>query len=142
MLTRRQFLKWGAGLSALLLPAGCRTLLERIGPLGPTPTSTHLPTLPPPTATFASPLPTATLIAPREPLSPLASPTSPASPSETPQTTVTRSRRTWTAPAGGSKIGFHVVFGPRLGLDECLWWCALSGRPVPVIKCVDDFEAA
>src|SRR5512139_3730743 len=120
MITRRQFLKWGAGLSALLLPAGCRTLLDRIGQLGPTPTATYHPPITPPTATFESPLPTATAIASREPSSPPASPPSPASPIETPPAAVTRTRRTWTAPADGSKIGFHVVFGPRIGLDECL----------------------
>ncbi|CAG0930454.1 hypothetical protein TFLX_01755 [Thermoflexales bacterium] len=135
MITRRQFLKWGAGLSALLLPAGCRMWLERIGQGGPTPTSTQLPTLTPPSATSDSLPPTAEVITQRE------LPGPPVSPIETPQAAA-RSRPTWIAPAGGSKIGFHVVFGSRAGLDECLWWCALSGHPVPVIKCVDDFEAA
>jgi hypothetical protein len=47
-----------------------------------------------------------------------------------------------TPPSGGSKIGLHVVFGPRDGLDEFLERCAQAGRPVALIKCVDDFEAA
>jgi hypothetical protein len=47
-----------------------------------------------------------------------------------------------TPPSGGSKIGLHVVFGPRDGLDEFLVRCAGAGQPVAVVKCVDDFEAA
>ncbi len=142
MITRRQFLKLGAGLGAAIALPGCRMLLDRIGQLRPTstaaliptpaPTATLVPTPAPTTATFDSPLPTATIITPRESPSPI----------EAPQAAVARSRPTWIAPEGGSKLGFHVVFGPRAGLDECLWWCALSGHPVPVIKCVDDFEAA
>jgi len=49
---------------------------------------------------------------------------------------------TLTPPSGGSKIGLHVVFGPRDGLDEFLVKCAQAGHPVALIKCVDDFEAA
>jgi hypothetical protein len=45
-------------------------------------------------------------------------------------------------PSGGSKIGLHVVFGPRDGLDEFLERCAQAERPVALVKCVDDFEAA
>jgi hypothetical protein len=47
-----------------------------------------------------------------------------------------------TPPSGGSKLGLHVVFGPRDGLDEFLGRCAGAGQPVAVVKCVDDFEAA
>jgi hypothetical protein len=144
MITRRQFLKLAAGLGAAIALPGCRTLLDRISHVRPTITAAPTPT---PSSTvaptpFASPSPTATIVTLREPLSPLATPTSPANPIETPQPAAARSRPAWIAPAGGSKLGFHAVFGPRAGLDECLWWCALSGHPVPVIKCVDDFEAA
>jgi hypothetical protein len=45
-------------------------------------------------------------------------------------------------PSGGSKLGLHVVFGPRDGLDEFLEKCARAGQPVALVKCVDDFEAA
>ena len=45
-------------------------------------------------------------------------------------------------PSGGSKIGLHVVQGPRDGLDDFLGRCARAGRPVALVKCVDDFEAA
>jgi hypothetical protein len=47
-----------------------------------------------------------------------------------------------TPPAGGSKLGLHVVFGPRDGLDEFLARCGGAGQPVALVKCVDDFEAA
>ncbi len=117
-ISRRQFLKWGAGLSAVLLPTGCRAVLERISPLNPTPSpltqATPQSDVRSSLDTAVSPVPTPTL-APYQKLK---------------------------HPAGGSKLGFHVVFGSRAGLDECLWWCAQSGQPVAVIKCVDDFEAA
>jgi len=122
-LTRRRFLKISTALGAtLVLPSGCRSLLDRISVLQPTPTATSgtsaLPTPPTPTTIIASPLatpvPTATL-APHLKLK---------------------------APSGGSKIGLHVVGGPRDGLDEFLLRCVLADRPVAVIKCVDDFEAA
>jgi hypothetical protein len=45
-------------------------------------------------------------------------------------------------PGGGSKIGLHVVQGPRDGLGDFLERCAGAGRPVALVKCVDDFEAA
>jgi hypothetical protein len=45
-------------------------------------------------------------------------------------------------PSGGSKIGLHVVQGPRIGLDDFLERCAGAGHPVALVKCVDDFEAA
>jgi hypothetical protein len=44
--------------------------------------------------------------------------------------------------ASGSKLGLHVVFGPRDGLDDFLAQCAQASQPVAVVKCVDDFEAA
>jgi hypothetical protein len=124
MITRRQLLKLGAGLSATTLAAGCRSLLDRVAALPP----------------IATPSPTSSLMATLDP-SPLPTATAPAVPIETPQATAT-ARPTWIAPEAGSKIGLHVVFGPRAGIDECLWWCALSGHPMAVIKCVDDFEVA
>ncbi len=107
-ITRRQFLKLGAsaGAAILLLPDGCRSLLDQLSPLQPTP----------------APVPTGTPLP-----SPLATPA--------PYTLLT-------APIGGSKFGLHVVFGPRDGLDQFLSRCAQADRPVAVVKCVDDFEAA
>ena len=116
MITRRQLLKLGAGASvALFLPQGCRSLLERISPLAPASSTTAAisPLSPPPTPT-AEISPTATA-APQIKLKP---------------------------PNGGSKIGLHVVLGPRDGLDEFLSRCAQTGHPVVLVKCVDDFEAA
>ncbi len=121
MITRRQLLKLGAGVSAaLLMPRGCRSLLDRLSPLEPTPTTTtELSPLAPPAVTS-------------DELSPLAPP---------PTATATP-RVTLKPPSSGSKLGLHVVFGPRDGLDEFLARCAQSGQPVALIKCVDDFEAA
>ena len=45
-------------------------------------------------------------------------------------------------PKGGSKIGLHVVFGPRAGVDDFLARCNQAGHPVALVKCVDDFEVA
>ena len=126
-MNRRQFLKLSAGLSAVLLPTGCRALLERIGPSKPTPSAIPSP--------LGSPLPRAMV------QSEAPSPLTPAAVSPVSTPTLAPYKRL-KHPAGGSKLGFHAVFGSRAGLDECLWWCALSGQPVAVIKCVDDFEAA
>jgi hypothetical protein len=119
MLTRRQFLNLSTGLGAAISLAGCRTLLDRIGQLGPTST------------------PTPATLDPAQ--SPLATPqrVEPAA-----QAAATPPDIILTPPSGGSKLGLHVVFGPRDGLDEFLERCAGAGRPVAVVKCVDDFEAA
>jgi hypothetical protein len=128
---RRQFLKLGAGLGAVISLTGCRALLERISQFSPpptpaptatvqpSPTATAAPLLPP---TEASPLPTAT----HQPVT------------AAPPSRLARLKR----PASGSKLGVHVVFGPRDGLDDFLAQCAEAGQPVAVVKCVDDFEAA
>jgi hypothetical protein len=47
-----------------------------------------------------------------------------------------------TPPSGGSKLGLHVTFGSRHGIDDFLQRCAAAGHPVALIKCVDDFEVA
>ena len=121
MVTRRYFLKLGAGVcAALFLPKGCQSLLDQISPLKPTP-ATAVPIIPTPT-TAASIIPTPTIAT-----SPIATPA--------PYTQLK-------APVGGSKIGLHVVFGPRDGLDDFLRRCAQSAHPVVPVKCVDDFEAA
>jgi hypothetical protein len=123
---RRQFLKLSAGLGAVISLSGCRALLDQIGQLRPTPTAAIQPsptaTAAPLSLTAASPLSTPT---PRPVAVPRASP-------------LAGLKR----PAGGSKLGVHVVFGPRDGLDEFLAQCAAAGQPVAVVKCVDDFEAA
>ncbi len=41
-----------------------------------------------------------------------------------------------------SKIGVHVVIGPRNGYGDFVRRCAEAGQPVPLVKCVDDFGAA
>jgi hypothetical protein len=123
MITRRRFLKLSAGLGAAALLSGCRTLLDRIGQLAPTTVPSLLPT---PTSNPAQ------------------------SPPATPQRAQPAAAQATTAPpdiiltppSGGSKLGLHVVFGPRDGLDEFLERCAGAGRPVALVKCVDDFEAA
>ena len=126
MITRRQLLKIGAGVcAALLVPKSCRSLFDTLGRLEPPLATTS--------ASPLSPIPTAT-IAP-SPLSPSSTADATLVPTATP-------RPRPKAPAGGSKLGLHVVQGSHAGLDEFLWWCALSNRPVPLIKCVDDFEAA
>ena len=116
MMTRRQLLKFGAGVfTALVLPEGCRSLLDQISPPEPTPTTpVAISPLETPRTATAEIIPTATA-APHTKLKP---------------------------PSGGSKIGLHVVGGPREGLDKFLMRCAQSGQPVAVVKCVDDFEAA
>jgi len=144
MLTRRRFLKlstsWGAAISL----SGCRTLLDRIGQLGPTstPASALAPTSIP---ALASQPTTAPSVLPAPPTSaPVQSPLA------TPQGAEPAARAAakvppdiiLTPPSGGSKLGLHVVFGPRDGLDEFLVRCAGAGQPVALIKCVDDFEAA
>ena len=154
-LTRRQFLKLGGGLGAVLSLAGCRTLLDRIAQLGPTATPT--PTPPPTAAPTMTPSPTtAPSVLPTPPPSPLQSPlATPRStePSANMDSAAGRGPAAKTAanvppdivltpPSGGSKIGLHVVFGSRIGLDEFLARCAGAGQPVALIKCVDDFEAA
>jgi hypothetical protein len=129
-MTRRQLLKWGAALGAtLVLPSGCRSLLDQISSLEPTPTATL----------GASPLklplpPTGAIPALGDP--PLA-PTATLSPTAAPAPHLKLK-----APSGGSKIGLHVVGGPHEGLDEFLLRCALAEHPVALVKCVDDFEAA
>lgn len=153
MITRRQLLKLGVGVGAtLVVPAGCRSLLDQISSLEPTPTitvGTNPPVVvaPTPTATVetvpttaAEISPLATPQAPAADISPLEPPPAPAA---SPTSTATPVPHiVLTPPAGGSKIGLHVVFGPRQGLDEFLSRCAQSGHPVAVVKCVDDFEAA
>jgi len=127
---RRQFLKLSAGLGAVISLSGCRTLLEQIGRLGPTPT--------PMTAAAIQPSPTAT-VAPLPPTAASPLPTATPQPAAAPLASRLASL---TRPASGSKLGVHVVFGPRDGLDEFLAQCAEAGQPVAVVKCVDDFEAA
>ena len=117
---RRHFLALGA---ALFAGAGCQSLLNKLNPPEPTPSPR------------SSPLATPSLKAAQAAISPIAT----VAPTPTP--TLAPYER-WPRPAGGSKLGFHVVFGPRAGLDECLWWCAQTDHPLAVIKCVDDFEAA
>jgi hypothetical protein len=123
-INRRQFLKVSAGLGAALSLAGCRSLLDQIGQRGPAQGST--PTI------AASALPTPS--APAMVQSPLATPQS-AKPAVVTEIRVT-------PPSSGSKIGLHVVQGPRTSLDEFLGRCANAGHPVALVKCVDDFEAA
>jgi hypothetical protein len=155
-LTRRQLLKLGAGASTGLVLTGCQTWLKRLAALEPTPRATldvppsptprptatmAAPTpTPPPTATVDSPLPTPQLTTVTDSsTSPLPTPTTARSTSAVkpaPPPIVLK------APAGGSKLGLHVTFGPRNGLDDFLAKCAQADRPVAVVKCVDDFEAA
>ena len=129
-ITRRKFLKIGTALGAtLVIPSGCRALLEQISSLEPTPTAT----------TGTSPLQT--------PLAPAAADPSlgepPTIPPATPNPTATPAPHLkLKAPSGGSKIGLHVVGGLHEGLDEFLLRCALAEHPVALVKCVDDFEAA
>jgi hypothetical protein len=133
-LTRRKFLKLSSAIgAALVLPSGCRSLLDQIGSLTATTAAT-------PTATLgASPLPT-----PRAAATAIASPIEPPPiPTVTPSPTATLAPHLkLKAPSGGSKLGLHVVGGPRDGLDLFLLRCAVADHPVAVIKCVDDFEAA
>jgi hypothetical protein len=137
MLTRRQFLKLSGGVGAVISLAGCRTLLDRIGQLRPTSPPTATPTTPP----TQTPAPTSmpSVLAPPV-QSPLATPQS-AEPAAKSAATLPPDI-ILTPPSGGSKIGLHVVFGPRDGLDEFLARCAGAGQPVALVKCVDDFEAA
>lgn len=86
----------------------------------------------PPQPTVVSPLPT-----PTTGPSPLATPTRSTSGAQAVRPPVILK-----APDGGSKLGLHVTFGPRAGLDTLLARCAQADRPVAVVKCVDDFEAA
>lgn len=133
MLTRRQFLKLSTGIGAALSLAGCRTLLDRIGQLGPTPSATSAPTstLAPTSATsvWATPAPSL----PATPHS--ADSTARAEVYDPPDIILT-------PPHGGSKLGLHVTFGSRDGIDDFLQRCAGAGRPAALIKCVDDFEVA
>ncbi len=145
---RRHFLKLSAGLGAAISLAGCGTLLKRIGQLDPTatpaPTLTRTPTAtltPAPTTTpttAPSLLPTPAAPTPAE--SPLATPSSAVS--ATASTTAALPDIILTPPNGGSKIGLHVVFGARDGIDDFLAQCAQAGHPVALVKCVDDFEVA
>lgn len=41
-----------------------------------------------------------------------------------------------------NKIGVHVVIGPRDGYGPFVQNCAAAGKPVAVVKCLDDFGAA
>jgi hypothetical protein len=41
-----------------------------------------------------------------------------------------------------SKIGVHVVLGPRTGYGDFLKKIANAGQTLAVVKCVDDFGAA
>ncbi len=125
---RRQFLKLSAGLGAVISLSACKSLLDHIGQIGPslastpTPASSGLPT-PPSPAAIQSPLAT-----PQAQM-PAAQP-------------VVVSEIRVIPPKSGSKIGLHVVQGPRNGLDDFLGRCASAGHPVALVKCVDDFEAA
>ncbi|HTP10503.1 MAG TPA: hypothetical protein VMP08_19755 [Anaerolineae bacterium] len=138
---RRHFLKLSA---TLLVTAGCQSVLKQIGQILPTTTPTAAPTStrtssPVSTSTTApSVLPTPTVSAPLQ--SPLVTPQG-AEPAPKAIATVEPDLKL-TPPPGGSKIGLHVVFGSRDGIDEFLSRCAGAGRPVPLVKCVDDFEVA
>jgi hypothetical protein len=134
MLTRRQFLKLSAGLGATISLAGCRTLLDQVGQLATTSTPAASPTST--TSTSLLPTPPPSVLQP----APLATPLSAEPAAQAAQTLPPDI--VLLPPSGGSKLGLHVVFGPREGLDEFLEKCAGAGRPVAVVKCVDDFEAA
>lgn len=41
-----------------------------------------------------------------------------------------------------SKIGVHSVIGPRDGFGDFLRTCSNAGKPLALVKCVDDFGAA
>jgi hypothetical protein len=41
-----------------------------------------------------------------------------------------------------NKFGVHAVSGSRIGFIDFLQRCAAAGKPVAVVKCVDDFGAA
>ena len=127
MVTRRQILKLGA--SALAL-AGCRTLIDPLAALSSTTTpaiSPLVPTLPVEATSARSAVQRPTVApSPIEELRPAATPLAPR----------------WIAPQAGSKLGLHVTFGPRDGLDDFLARCAEADKPVAVVKCVDDFEAS
>ncbi len=41
-----------------------------------------------------------------------------------------------------SRVGVHVIPGPRTGFGTFVQQCAAAGRPVAVVKCVGDFGAA
>lgn len=41
-----------------------------------------------------------------------------------------------------NKIGVHVVIGPRNGYGPFIQNCANAGKPVALVKCVDDYGAA
>ncbi len=129
-LTRRKFLKLSTALgAALVLPSGCRSLLDQISSLQPTPTATI--------ATSSMPTPHTPSTSIPSPIEPPLIPTATLSPTATPAPHLKLK-----APSGGSKLGLHVVGGPRDGLDVFLLRCAVADHPVAVIKCVDDFEAA
>ena len=129
LITRRQAIKLAAGASTGLVLAGCQSWLKQLGVLVPT-------AVPHPTATVDSSIPAPVPITvAEEPASPLPTPTSSTSAVSAPPVVLR-------APANGSKLGLHVTFGPRDGLDDFLSRCAQADRPVAVIKCVDDFEAA
>jgi len=129
-ITRRKFLKLSSAIGAtLVLPSGCRSLLDQISSLKATPTATL----------SASPLrtPAAPSTAIPSPIEPPLIPTATLNPTATPAPHLKLK-----APSGGSKVGLHVVGGPHDGLDLFLLRCAVADHPVAVIKCVDDFEAA
>ncbi|NTU65830.1 MAG: hypothetical protein HGB05_21095, partial [Chloroflexi bacterium] len=131
-------------MGAAISLSGCRTLLDRIGQLGQTstpasaPTPTSIPMLASQPTTAPSVLPAPATTAPVQ--SPLATPQG-AEPAARAAAKVPPDI-ILTPPSGGSKLGLHVVFGPRDGLDEFLVRCAGAGQPVALVKCVDDFEAA
>jgi hypothetical protein len=130
-MTRRKFLRLSTALgAALVLPSGCRSLLDQISSLKPAPTAT---------LGASSPLRTPTAIATSipSPLEPPLIPTATLKPTAT-----LAPHLKLQAPSGGSKLGLHVVGGPHDGLDLFLLRCAVADHPVAVIKCVDDFEAA
>jgi hypothetical protein len=139
-INRRQFLKMSAGLGAIISLPGCRTLLDRIDQLESTstPTSTLTPTPSSSPMTAPSLLPTPAMPTPVD--SPLATPQSAGPVAKSVATALPDIKLT--PPSGGSKIGLHVVFGPRDGLDDFLARCAQAGHPVALVKCVDDFEVA
>lgn len=49
---------------------------------------------------------------------------------------------TVSAAAPRNRIGVHVVVGPRNGFADFLQRCADAGKPVALVKCVDDYGAA
>ena len=145
-INRRQFLILSAGLGAAISLPACRALLDRISSLGATSASTVTPT-PAPASTLTPTVATPSTTVPRV-LPTLPAPTAASSPLAIPQSVKPAAQPLIAPdivikpPSGGSKIGLHVVGGPRDGLDYFLERCAGAGRPVALVKCVGDFEVA